>query len=144
MSAIDGAAKRAAVNAPPQRRPPWLRSLKARACLLTILFFALPFALYLIFQQADRERQAHLIDSIRAQSLVIGHALSEIVLRGEPSPLYLLSDELGHYASDGMSLRLLLKPADDRVAGFSLVAAAPKVETSDVDGVRRRLGNWES
>lgn len=113
----------------------WLfRSLAARGVLLIVLFAALPVLIYQTFSRADDDRQRLLIETIRVRGLTVGRALEERLQRADAIPMFRLGEELSRFQTDGISLRLLFRPAEaPNGEGFFYVASAPAVGTADLD-----------
>ena len=109
------------------------RSLTMPLLLLGVAFVAVPVALYLIFNQADQERQVLLLRSVQAQGRLVATALEPLLRRTDPSAFTNASDALAPYIDGNTHLRLLFRPTGQQgSAGFYLVAAAPRMGSMDL------------
>jgi len=118
------------------------RSLTLRAALVTGLFLALPFLLYVTFRQADIDRQRLLLESIRVKGLTVGRVLEERLQKADTIPMFRLGEELARFQTDGIALRLLFRPQDAPPdSGFLYVASAPPVAPDDLEWEKQNLAN---
>jgi two-component system sensor histidine kinase ChvG len=111
------------------------RSLLSKLVLLLLAFVAVPIALYVTFEQADRERQALLLGNIQAQGRLVAVGLEPLLERGDPTTFTDVGGELARYADGGSRIRLLFRPRPARqagAAGFYLVATAPRIDANAV------------
>jgi two-component system sensor histidine kinase ChvG len=116
------------------------RSLMSKLVLLLVAFVAVPIALYITFERADRDRQAMLLANIQAQGRLVAVGLEPLLQRGDPTTFTDAGGELARYADGGSRIRLLFRPAHQAgAAGFYLVAAAPQIAASAVPQESRQL-----
>jgi two-component system, OmpR family, sensor histidine kinase ChvG len=116
------------------------RSLAAPLVLLVAAFIAVPVLFYLTFQQADRERQEMLLDSIRSQGRLVAAALEPLLSRGGPETFTDVAQALRRFTDGNSQIRLLFRPINaSGAAGFYLVAAAPGIQADALDQEREQL-----
>jgi two-component system sensor histidine kinase ChvG len=113
------------------------RSLTARLVVLAVVFVAVPLIIYNVFSAAEAEKQSILVETVRAQGLVIAAALQPVLAKSDGVPFELLSDELARFGTDNTSIRLLFQPSGG--SGFYYVAAAPAVPVDQLNEERQHL-----
>lgn len=116
------------------------RSLASRIILLAAVFIAVPVALYQTFVEAERERQALLIEVIQERGRLVGLALEPLLQRTDPSPLMTIGDELLRFGSATTRLKVLFRPADQTdLSAFYFVAASPVMPADELTRARDEL-----
>jgi len=117
------------------------RSLAGPLVFLAMGFIAVPIALYLTFQQADSDRQALLIRTIHAQGRIVANAVAPLLGGGGDRATFDdAADELTRFSIGKARVRLLFRPAKlTGVAGFYLIAAAPRIDAGTLDQERKDL-----
>lgn len=115
--------------------------------LLLVIFLALPVLLFIPFRNADQERSQILIGSVRDQGRLIAEGVRPTILRGEAikNPAA-LNESLARFASKGINVRILFRPAGEKNGSFFLVSAAPPVSNDYLETERAelaRLGAFE-
>ena len=104
------------------------RSLVTKLILLFLVFMTVPVILYSEFRQADSEKRALLLDSVRAQGRLIAESLRPLLAREDPSPLPDLNDAVKPLAYDHAGIKILFRPASQHgLEDFFFVAAEPPV-----------------
>jgi len=88
------------------------RSLASKLVLLTIVFVAVPVALYQTFVQAENERQALLLQNVQEQGRLVAVGLQPLWRKSDPSPLLALPDRIKEMAGPTTLIDVLLRPAD--------------------------------
>jgi two-component system sensor histidine kinase ChvG len=106
-----------------------------------IILISVPVIIYAQFLDADREKQAVLLQSVQEQGRLIGQAL--LPLLSDPDgnlPLEQLRQELRRVASDRAHVAVLLRPQDSPgEEGFFYIASHPPVSTPELKAERQRL-----
>jgi len=121
----------------PRRRE---RSLANRLVLLIIIFIAVPVALYQTFKDAEKDRQALLIEAVQEQGRLVGLGLRPHLQQTDPSPLLTIGDELQRFGSPATRLKVLFRPAAQQdVKGFFFVASSPIVPTDALQREQEEL-----
>src|SRR5258706_3150468 len=116
------------------------RSLAGPLLMLAAGFIAVPIVLYLTFQQADRDRQAMLIRTVHAQGRIVANAVAPLLGGGDRATFDDAADELTRFSIGEARVRLLFRPKTlAGVAGFYLIAAAPRIEPQTLDQERHDL-----
>ena len=116
------------------------RSLVSKLLLLLLVFVAVPVILYGVFQQADDEKRALLMESVREQGRVIAQSLRPLLEQQDPSPLPLLNEEVARFATPQTGVKVLYRPAGEIGAqGFYFVASNPPVPPSELAVEKDRL-----
>jgi two-component system sensor histidine kinase ChvG len=116
------------------------RSLASKLVLLTIVFIAVPVALYQTFLQAEKERQDLLLSSVQEQGRLVAMGLEPLLKQTDPSPLLALPDRLKDMAGSNTRIDVLLRPADRTgVDNFFYVAAVPAVTADALSYKREQL-----
>jgi two-component system, OmpR family, sensor histidine kinase ChvG len=115
------------------------RSLIVRLVILLLIFAAVPIILYEQFRAADEERQELVLATIREKGIVVSRALASVLARADSIPYFRLGEELAHYQTETVSLKLLFRPAPPREGGFFYVASAPPIAPDALDVERRHL-----
>lgn len=115
--------------------------------LLLVIFLALPVLLFIPFRNADLERSQILIGSVRDQGRLIAEGVRPLILRGDAikNPAA-LSESLARFATKGINVRILFRPAGEKMGSFFLVSAAPPVANDYLEMERTelaRLGVFE-
>ena len=101
--------------------------------MLTI-FLALPVILYSQLERADREKRELVSRSILQESALIAKALAANLDTPARPPLRQLSEQLAKFVTDGISLKLMLRPNEERgEQAFYYVASAPLRGVGQVD-----------
>ena len=144
MSRVEPVSKLA--SAAPARRKKFrvfggvTRSLVTKLILLFLVFMTVPVILYSEFRQADSEKRALLLDSVRAQGRLIAESLRPLLAREDPSPLPDLNDAVKPLAYDHAGIKILFRPASQHgLEDFFFVAAEPPVPAATLDAERDRL-----
>ena len=116
------------------------RSLASKLVLLTIVFVAVPLALYQTFVQAENERQELLLQNVQEQGRLVAVGLEPLLRQTEPSPLLALPDRIKEMAGPTTLIDVLLRPADrSGVDNFFYVAAVPPVTPDALTYKREQL-----
>jgi two-component system sensor histidine kinase ChvG len=116
------------------------RSLVGPLALLAAGFIAVPIALYITFQQASSDRQALLIRTVHAQGRIVANAVAPLLGGGDRATFEDAANELPRFSIGKARVRLLFRPVKlAGVAGFYLIAAAPRIDISTLDQERRDL-----
>jgi len=116
------------------------RSLVGPLVFLAAGFIAVPIALYITFQQADRDRQALLIRTVHAQGHIVANAIAPLLGGGDRATFDDTADQLSRFAIGKARVRLLFRPAKlSGVAGFYLIAAAPRIDAGTLERERQNL-----
>ena len=124
------------------RSRPSLRSLKARLGILLLVFLAVPLLLYLAFRQADLERQAILLDTVRNQGRLIAAALAPTLAASDGTAIAGAPRSLARFTDSGLGVKLLFKPnGAGSDAGFFFVAGVPEVPVDQLQAERRELAD---
>lgn len=125
----------------PRRRAVW-RSLGARLAVLLIAFLVAPLLIYQQLYQADAERQALLLETVRDRGLLISRALDPVLRRADSVPFVTLGEELARFASPTVNLKLLFQPEGpdgQPGTGFFYVASEPPVSVEALEAERSEL-----
>jgi len=132
-----------ALPAPPRRRgllSGIMRSLVSKLFVLLLVFIAVPAIVYTQFRQAEIEKQALLLESVREQGRLLAESLRPVLSREQPSPLLALPDEVKRLSRPPTGIKVLFRPAGETGAeSFYLVASDPVVPPSELDAERDRL-----
>jgi len=116
------------------------RSLASKLVLLTIVFVAVPVALYQTFVQAENDRQALLLQNVQEQGRLVAVGLQPLLRQTDPSPLLALPDRIKEMAGPTTLIDVLLRPADrSGVDNFFYVAAVPPVTPDALTYKREQL-----
>src|SRR3954452_7604807 len=116
------------------RRGRWAWSLTAKTVFLAVVFILVPVFLYMEFRSAHEESQELLLRAVRAEGRTISQSLLPLLETADAAALPELNRDLARYASDAMTVKLLLQPAEarDRTKGFYYVASWPQVAPSNL------------
>lgn len=115
-----------------------LRSLLGKALLLAGLFVVLPIILYSRFADADRERQALLLQTVQAEGLLAAQALEPALGKTGGRALMEAARAVEGLSLGPVHVRLLLRPVENPGA-FFLVAANPPLARDALEPERQRL-----
>jgi two-component system sensor histidine kinase ChvG len=108
---------------------------------LAVVFILVPVFLYMEFRSAHEESQELLLRAVRAEGRTISQSLLPLLETADAAALPELNRDLARYASDAMTVKLLLQPAEarDRTKGFYYVASWPQVAPSNLEAERATL-----
>jgi len=108
---------------------------------LAVVFILVPVFLYMEFRSAHEESQELLLRAVRAEGRTISQSLLPLLETADAAALPELNRVLARYASDAMTVKLLLQPAEarDRTKGFYYVASWPPVAPSNLEAERATL-----
>jgi len=116
------------------------RSLLGKLVLLLLVFMTVPVILYSEFRQADSEKRRLLLDSVRAQGLLIAEGLRPLLSREDPSPLPELNDAVKPLAANFAGIKVLFRPASEHgLEDFFFVASEPPVPAETLKAERDLL-----
>jgi two-component system, OmpR family, sensor histidine kinase ChvG len=116
----------------------WLRSLTGKTILIAVIFLLVPVFLYVEFRNAYEESQGLLLRSVREQGRVISQSLLPTLQDATVASLPELGSELGRFAGEVTTIKLLLSPAGGS-DGFYYVASWPTVALANLQAERDTL-----
>lgn len=97
----------------------------------------MPVILYGQFRNADLEKRALLLQSVRQQGRVISQGLLPLLASTDRNTLPILGRELARFADDITNVKLLFEPADG--SGFFYIASWPAVSNAQMEIEREKL-----
>jgi len=115
-----------------KRSPPPLSGVKAhRSVFLRLLFSLLllavvPVFIYLQLSQADRDRNDVLLESLRAQGMLIARSLTPTLRSADAGRVATLDNELSRLSLGDLTLKLFFRPDGAETGAFYYVAAVPQ------------------
>lgn len=118
----------------------WHRSLVVRLLVLAAIFLAVPIALYVEFEAADRAKRELLLETIRDKGTALAQALKPTLAKADSIPYFRLNEVLAEMRTETAALKLLFRPNAPGARGFFYVAAAPSISTEALEDERTRLG----
>jgi two-component system sensor histidine kinase ChvG len=104
------------------------RSFSTRLALLTVIFVAVPIAVYLPLRAADAQKTQLLLDATRDQGRIVAESLRPLLDRFSPRTARSLGERLTRLGGPDIKIKVLLRP--EGASGqnsFFYVAAAPAV-----------------
>lgn len=118
-----------------------LKSLKAKAAILLLVFLVLPLLIYDQFRTADMEKRTLLLESLANEGRVVAELLRPRLHDYDGEALRHITQALQRIrVVDGRNIKLLLHPADPRAEGrFFFIAHAPKVSEDYLAETRAQL-----
>jgi len=116
----------------------WAWSITAKTAFLGVVFVLVPVFLYIEFRSAHETSQELLLRSVRAEGRTISQSLLPLLANADPSELPAIGRDLGRYAGEVTTIKLLLQPASTQ-NGFYYVASWPPVASSNLEVERDTL-----
>lgn len=118
------------------------RSLRVQLNALALIFLALPFLLYSVFNAADREKRDLVLGAIRENGLLIAQALAPTLQTLTPADFGALPAALARFHADQRSVKLLFKPNGTvGQSGFFYVASSPPTAPEALGAERQLLAD---
>ncbi|MFY7962511.1 MAG: sensor histidine kinase [Elsteraceae bacterium] len=118
------------------------RSLRVQLNALALIFLALPFLLYSVFNAADREKRDLVLSAIRENGLLIAQALAPTLQTLSPADFGALPAALARFHADQRSVKLLFKPNGTvGQSGFFYVASSPPTAPEALGAERQLLAD---
>ncbi|HEY5598437.1 MAG TPA: HAMP domain-containing sensor histidine kinase [Kiloniellales bacterium] len=116
------------------------RSLVGKFVLLLLVFVAVPIILYAEFRQADADKRALLLQSVRAQGHFIAESLRPLLQREGTSTLPALNEAIKPFATPPAGIKVLYRPAGETgLESFFFVASDPPVPAATLEAERDKL-----
>lgn len=117
-----------------------LRSFAVKLVVLAGIFLAVPLILYGQFKEADREQRRQLLDSVQRQGYLVAQGLSPLLASFDGDAVPRIKSMLGRMAQPGVSIKLLLRPAEGSGSGgFFYIASVPTVPVEYLEQERADL-----
>jgi len=118
-----------------------LKSLKAKAAVLLLVFLVLPLLIYDQFRTADMEKRRLLLDSLANEGRVVAELLRPRLHDYDGESLRHITQALRRIrVVDGRNIKLLLHPADPQTGDrFFFIAHAPEVSRDYLAATRAQL-----
>src|SRR5271163_4879401 len=113
-------------------------SISAKTAFLGVVFVLVPVFLYIEFRSAHETSQELLLRSVRAEGRTISQSLLPLLANADPSEFPAIGRDLGRYAGEVTTIKLLLQPASTQ-NGFYYVASWPPVASSNLEVERDTL-----
>ncbi len=113
----------------------FFRSIITKLVVLALIFAVVPVILYFQFREAHDNLQSLLRESVQQQGRLIARAIEPVLNSDEGRAVEALparlSEMLNRLATEGITIRILLRPVNVAgVKGFYYVAAAPAVSAA--------------
>lgn len=107
---------------------------------LLAIFFAVPAIIYSQFQDADKEKNALLIDSVQTQGKLIAQSLAPQVEKIDGPALRTIAQTVQNFGTAGPNIKLLYRPANQsKTESFFYVASSPAVSPQYLEQERQDL-----
>jgi len=121
---------------------PFLRlvsSIAGKLALILVVFVACPLIIYSQFRDADGEKNALLLNSVREQGRLITQALTPVLTSADAAALPRLRQGVESVVEGPLKVRLLLRPQAAEPDNFFYIASVPPVAAHLLQRERKEL-----
>ncbi|HEU0070601.1 MAG TPA: ATP-binding protein [Alphaproteobacteria bacterium] len=114
-------------------------SIAGKLALILVVFVACPLIIYSQFRDADEEKNALLLRSVREQGRLVAQALTPLLTSADAAALPKLRQGVEKVVDGPLKVRLLLRPQSAEPDNFFYMASVPPVAADLLQRERKEL-----